>query len=957
MRFWAWLSRTTTLSTPASPPMPPVSTETHVRMPVTAIAALHNWQAFDIAPIADDPAMAVDTTSIAHSSVNGGSAWVRFDFDTPNRALFGEQQFRVRVRGATTGLSIEAQLYENGVLRKILGKQSVSTASNGTVLFWTWDSQDVLSSAHVQLQLILSDNVPNSYYQIYAIDWYAQIDQASTGGGPAIELPVPLRVVSISNSSQLFAALDNAMPGDHIILSDGVYNLNGRMRLTRSGTAQNPIVIRAQNVLGAKLPGGFEYLPDTSHVWLWGLDFKDARFSRLSGRFHKIRRCRFWPKPNYSDNSSSVAVVPYNGSDCEISYCELRLHTYEEALAENPSLWGNNTVYGVIHPYFRTSGSDTPFYRLTIARCLLTGGPSNVPYNNPNCAFIEAAMMPSYAYNTFCDWVIQDCYGNVPRDLTIFDFKCSGFKMLRCHIISRNGTFQLREGQGHRIERCRLTGMISVTRGPGHLIANTAASAIRVMAGECAYDDFTQVGHHGQSYKLVIANSSGSLTVGHRYNSNFTFPALDTLIEKHTGTISYGLHERTVVRADLRDSGVIPADPVTLTASAVGPLAPWAGVDEPPTENEELPTPLRVVSVSSATELTNALSNARPGDHIVLANGTYNGPFNLTINGTSANPVVVRAANKLGAIIFGGFRIQANYQIIWGVVIKDHGIPTWTGNFCKVLRCKFDGGIRAADTSTINVRGADNVIARCEFANLYSRGISIIVRAGAVRTYVGYNWFHDVITDTATNNFNVAVRIGESSLDEPLSGHAIIEYNLFERYRALYGETVSIKSSENIIRYNTLLDCRDSTIYNRLGHNNTISANIVKDLSNYTGGICVEDRDNILLGNYVIGPNMRIDIFAGNRRPDERDTDYNPPAYHPAAWNTILAGNHGPVLVGRYFSSVTPPMTINAKNTRIEAHDGPITYQRHEGTTVSPTTSYEIPTAVELTPSQVGPNS
>jgi len=438
----------------------------------------------------------------------------------------------------------------------------------------------------------------------------------------------------------------------------------------------------------------------------------------------------------------------------------------------------------------------------------------------------------------------------------------------------------------------------------------------------------------------VLRRDLGTQPLGTSFSTlNFTWDA--SLLADRTGA---GV-ELKLWLVDTLSSGYYVVDAVDWLADPAGSTA-----------DPELPTPLRTIDVANATQLANALSNARPGDHIVLANGTYTGNFTLTVPGTAANPIVVRAANKLGAVVSGGFRIRADHQILWGLVFGNNsGIQTWTGNSCKVLRCKFDGGIQSNDASTIELRGADCEIARCEFANHRSRAITVDVNGGARRALIRYNWFHDVVDNGS--NFNAAIRIGESSLDENTTASCIVEYNLFERYDARYGETVALKSCDNTVRFNTLIDCRISAIQSRVGHRNAINANLVKDQTGAAGGIRVMDRDNVLLGNVLIGSGMRLEIFAGNRGPDERDNDYSPPAYYPAAWNTILAGNRGNVLVGAYYGSATPPMTVNAKNTIIEAHSGTITYARHENTTVRPSTNREIPQAVELRPNDVGPNS
>jgi len=448
----------------------------------------------------------------------------------------------------------------------------------------------------------------------------------------------------------------------------------------------------------------------------------------------------------------------------------------------------------------------------------------------------------------------------------------------------------------------------------------------------------------------VLRRDLGTQPLGTSFSTlNFTWDA--SLLADRTGA---GV-ELKLWLVDTLSSGYYVVDAVDWLADPAGSTA-GSGGGTGSGAGPELPTPLRTIDVANASQLASALANARPGDHIVLADGTYTGSFVLTVPGTAANPIVVKAANKLGAVISGGFQIRADYQILWGLVFASgSGLQTWTGNFCKVLRCKFDGGIQSNDASTIELRGSDCEIARCEFANQRSRAITVNVQGGARRALVRYNWFHDVVDNGA--NFNAAVRIGQSSLEENTTASCIVEYNLFERYDARYGETVALKSCDNTVRFNTLIDCRISAIQSRVGHRNAINGNIVKDQTGAAGGIRVMDRDNVLLGNVLIGSGMRFEVFAGNRRPDDKDGDYSPPAYYPAAWNTILAGNRGNVVVGAYYGSATPPMTVNAKNTIIEAHSGTITYARHENTSVVPSTNRAIPQAVELRPVDVGPNS
>lgn len=54
--------------------------------------------------------------------------------------------------------------------------------------------------------------------------------------------------VNVSTSDELQGALDNSLPGDHILL--GPYNFSGEFRAARSGTAESPIIVAPLGELG-----------------------------------------------------------------------------------------------------------------------------------------------------------------------------------------------------------------------------------------------------------------------------------------------------------------------------------------------------------------------------------------------------------------------------------------------------------------------------------------------------------------------------------------------------------------------------------------------------------------------------------------------------------------------------------------------------------------------------------
>jgi hypothetical protein len=66
------------------------------------------------------------------------------------------------------------------------------------------------------------------------------------------------------------------------------------------------------------------------------------------------------------------------------------------------------------------------------------------------------------------------------------------------------------------------------------------------------------------------------------------------------------------------------------------------------------PATPRLVSVQNSTALRSALSAAQPGDVILLANGIYAGPFQMSASGTGTQPIVIRGISMEGVVIDGG---------------------------------------------------------------------------------------------------------------------------------------------------------------------------------------------------------------------------------------------------------------------------------------------------------------
>ena len=112
------------------------------------------------------------------------------------------------------------------------------------------------------------------------------------------------------------------------------------------------------------------------------------------------------------------------------------------------------------------------------------------------------------------------------------------------------------------------------------------------------------------------------------------------------------------------------------------------------------PAATRVVNVSTAAQLSSALSDAVAGDHIVLASGTYSGSFSITKSASASAPIVIRGTSLLQARIVGNSSLTVAGSDVW----------TWG--------LQFDGKRNAG--GCINVTGTRHKIIGCRFFDIGS---------------------------------------------------------------------------------------------------------------------------------------------------------------------------------------------------------------------------------------------
>jgi poly(beta-D-mannuronate) lyase len=291
--------------------------------------------------------------------------------------------------------------------------------------------------------------------------------------------------------------------------------------------------------------------------------------------------------------------------------------------------------------------------------------------------------------------------------------------------------------------------------------------------------------------------------------------------------------------------------------------------------------------VTSLSQLQSAINSAAAGTTITLANGSYAVPSGspITISGRSGSstaPITIQAETRGGVTLTGAQSFvfsNSSYLTISGFVFKQSTTLDLPADCSRIRLTRNDFQLAAAADHWVVVRGDDVKIDRNVFHDKSTLGCYLVIDgpsgdAMAQRTYILRNHFRD--HSYGGSNGGEPIRLGVSS--RALStADATVEYNLFERANG-DPEGISVKSSGNTIRYNTL---RSSTggIVLRHGNANRVEGNYLLTGGN---GIRIYGNDHLIVNNYVadvtsagivLGSGSVRDHFDGESSDSRRGND------------------------------------------------------------------------------------
>ncbi|MFI1582695.1 chondroitinase-B domain-containing protein [Embleya sp. NPDC020630] len=264
-------------------------------------------------------------------------------------------------------------------------------------------------------------------------------------------------------------------------------------------------------------------------------------------------------------------------------------------------------------------------------------------------------------------------------------------------------------------------------------------------------------------------------------------------------------------------------------------------------------------AVRTLDELQAAIDRARPGARIVVADGTYTVPSDrpLTIRnkqGIGFAPITIEARTQGGVILEGeqSFVFEASTHItLSGFSFRQRNTLDIPPDCSHIRLTRND--IHLADIEGVHwvmVRADDSTVDHNHFHGKSTLGIYLGIEGAnsdemAQRVHVYRNYFSDHTFTGANGGEPIRLGVSPRALS---SAHAIVEYNLFERANG-DPEAISVKSSDNTIRHNTIRNSFGGIVL-RHGNRNRVEANHFID---GTEGVRIYGNDHVIVNNHLSG--------------------------------------------------------------------------------------------------------
>ncbi len=283
------------------------------------------------------------------------------------------------------------------------------------------------------------------------------------------------------------------------------------------------------------------------------------------------------------------------------------------------------------------------------------------------------------------------------------------------------------------------------------------------------------------------------------------------------------------------------------------------------------------ILVRNQGEYELAAERVRPGDTIVLADGTWRDfEIVLTGQGTAAQPITLTAATP-GKVILSGrsnLRIGGRHIVVSGLTFRDGYSPTsevisfrrskqelaTDSRVTETVIVDFNKPDRYESDYWVGIYGQRNRFDHNHLEGKRNQGVTLAVRLDQEGSRenghrIDHNFFGP--RPVLGSNGGETLRIGTSQYSMFTSG-TIVENNWFEHCDGEV-EIISSKSGGNVFRGNVFFESRGALTL-RHGDGNVVERNIfLGGGKDHTGGIRVINRNQVVRDNYMEG--LRGDGF------------------------------------------------------------------------------------------------
>ncbi|MEO0464439.1 MAG: polysaccharide lyase 6 family protein [Pseudomonadota bacterium] len=275
--------------------------------------------------------------------------------------------------------------------------------------------------------------------------------------------------------------------------------------------------------------------------------------------------------------------------------------------------------------------------------------------------------------------------------------------------------------------------------------------------------------------------------------------------------------------------------------------------------------------VRNQAEYAAAIEQVEAGDTIILSNGEWR-DFDLVVRGMGTSEAPIRViAQKPGEVFLTGqssLRLAGKYLLVSGLVFTDGYSPR--GEVISFRRTKDDLAHHSRVTETVidgfskpdryesdywvGLYGQNNRFDHNSLIGKTNKGVTLAVRLDSEASRenshrIEYNYFGP--RPVLGSNGGETLRIGTSRYSM-FNSNSLVANNVFDRTSGEV-EIISSKSGGNIFRENVFLQS-SGTLTLRHGDNDVVERNVfLGDGKDYTGGIRVINRGQIVRNNYMEG--------------------------------------------------------------------------------------------------------